>query len=94
MPLFWELSPSFERPGFNFSTCMFRYWSQIHPELPVTIKIPWHSVMICTSTSAYAGMHASVFHTLVSKYGNCFCSIYAQQMGAKNENVHTVPTDR
>lgn len=49
--------------------------------------------MIFTPTSAYAGMHASVFHTLVSKYGNCFCSSCTQQMGAKNENIHTTSTN-
>lgn len=93
MPLFWELSPS-DRPGFNFSSCTLRYLSQICPnKLPVAIKIPLPSVMIFTSTSAYDGMHASVFHTLVSKYNNYFCSNCAQQMGSKCENINTIPTD-
>lgn len=94
MPLFWKLSHSSKRPGFYFLSCMLRYQSWIHPKkLPVAIKIPWLSVKIFTSTSAYDGMHASVFHTHVSKYNKDFCSSCAQQMGSKHENTHTIPTD-
>lgn len=94
MPLFWEPSPSSERPGFNFSSCMLRYQSRICPKkLPVAIKTPWPSVMIFTSSSAYDGMHASLFHTRVSKYSSYFCSSCAQQMGSKHENINTIPTD-
>lgn len=92
MPLFWELSPSSERPGFNFSSCMLRYQSRICPKkLPVAIKTPWPSVMIFTSSSAYDGMHASLFHTRVSKYSNYFCSSCAQQMGSKHEILIQFP---
>lgn len=71
---------------------MLRYQSWTRPKkLPVDIKIPWVSVKILTSTPAYDGMHASVFHTRVSKYSNDFCSSCVQQMGSKHENMHTIP---
>lgn len=95
MPLFWELSPYSERPDFYFSSCMLRYQSWVGPKkLPVAIKIPWPSVTIFTSVSAYDGMHASVFHTRVSKYSNYFCSSCVLQMGSNHENLHTIPRDR